>query len=159
VSSAELEALAEAWSAAWTGAGDFADCCAANVRYEDPLTVDPLEGIAALAEHAGRLRLAFTDLRLERNAPPLGSDCAFACLPWRALGTHKGELPSLPPTGRFVVLQGLHYVELSDGRVCRARGFFDLYDAAVQLGLLPGRGSFGEAALLLLRGFGLRPRS
>jgi hypothetical protein len=36
------------------------------------------------------------------------------------------------------------------------RGFFDLYDAAVQLGVLPSRGSLGERALLVLRGFGLR---
>ena len=40
----------------------------------------------------------------------------------------------------------------------RARGFFDLYDAATQLGLLPARGGMGETALLMLRGFGLRRR-
>ena len=50
-------------------------------------------------------------------------------------------------------------LELEGGRVRRARGFFDLYDAATQLGLLPQRGSFTETALLLLRGFGLRPRA
>jgi hypothetical protein len=65
----------------------------------------------------------------------------------------------LPPTNRFVVVHGLHYVELADGLIRRARGFFDLYDAGVQLGLLPTRGGRGETALLLLRGFGLRRRS
>ena len=64
----------------------------------------------------------------------------------------------LPATERFVTLHGVHYVELSDGAVRRARGFFDLYDAATQLGLLPARGGLGETALLLLRGFGLRRR-
>jgi hypothetical protein len=64
----------------------------------------------------------------------------------------------LPATERFVTLHGLHYIELSDDAVRRARGFFDLYDAATQLGLLPARGGLGEAALLLLRGFGLRRR-
>ena len=34
-------------------------------------------------------------------------------------------------------------------RVRRARGFFDLYDAATQLGLLPSRGGLGETALAL----------
>ena len=58
-----------------------------------------------------------------------------------------------------MTLHGVHYVELSDGAVRRARGFFDLYDAATQLGLLPARGGLGETALLLLRGFGLRRRS
>jgi hypothetical protein len=58
-----------------------------------------------------------------------------------------------------VIIQGLHYLELADGRVRRARGFYDLYDAGVQLGLLPARGSLAESALLLIRGFGLRPRA
>ena len=62
----------------------------------------------------------------------------------------------MPATNRFVTLHGLHYLELSDGLVWRARGFFDLYDAATQLGLLPARGGVGESVLLLLRGFGLR---
>jgi hypothetical protein len=75
------------------------------------------------------------------------------------LGTHRGDLGTmLPATERFVTLHGVHYVELSDGAVRRARGFFDLYDAAIQLGLLPERGGLGETALLLLRGFGLRRR-
>ena len=58
----------------------------------------------------------------------------------------------------YVTLHGIHYIELDDGAVRRARGFFDLYDAATQLGLLPTRGGMGEAALLLLRGFGVRRR-
>ncbi|MBA2420290.1 MAG: hypothetical protein H0V57_04085, partial [Thermoleophilaceae bacterium] len=69
-----------------------------------------------------------------------------------------GELEVLPATGRELSLHGLHYLELSDGAVRRARGFFDLYDAATQLGLLPERGGLGETALLLLRGFGMRRR-
>ena len=40
--------------------------------------------------------------------------------------------------------------------VRRARGFYDLYDAAAQLGILPARGGVGESVLLLLRGFGIR---
>ena len=58
-----------------------------------------------------------------------------------------------------MVLQGLHYAELEEGRVRRARGFFDLYDVSVQLGLLPAHGSLGEKALLMLRGFGYRSPS
>jgi predicted ester cyclase len=104
------------------------------------------------------VREALPDLRLERTAPRLQS-ATHACIPWRVLGTHKGDVGAIPATGRFVIVHGVHYAELSDGLIRRARGFFDLYDAAVQLGLLPVRGGLGEAALLLLRGFGLRPKS
>jgi steroid delta-isomerase-like uncharacterized protein len=150
--------LADRWMAAWTGGGGgFASCCAVDVHYEDPIAVEPLAGLEALGAHAERLRAAFPDLRIERAGEPV-SDVEFACLPWRALGTHKGDLGTLPASGRFVVLHGVHYVELANGLIRRARGFFDLYDGAVQLGLLPRRGSLGETALLLLRGFGMRPR-
>ena len=78
-------------------------------------------------------------------------------MPWRAVGTHRGDIGTvLPASDRFVALHGIHYIELSDGLIRRARGFFDLYGAATQLGLLPARGGLGETALLILRGFGLR---
>jgi steroid delta-isomerase-like uncharacterized protein len=164
VSRAELErqaldALAERWRAAWSSGGaGFADCCTPDVSYEDPVAIDPLRGPAALEAYARRLRDAFPDLRVESTSPPLAR-AGHACVPWRMVGTHKGDIGSmLPATERFITVTGLHYVELDDGEVRRARGFFDLYDAAAQLGLLPARGGLGETALLLLRGFGLRRR-
>ena len=57
---------------------------------------------------------------------------------------------------RFIVVHCLFYCELAHERIHRVRAFFDLYDAAVQLGVLPARGTLGEKALLVLRGFGLR---
>jgi steroid delta-isomerase-like uncharacterized protein len=160
VTPAELErstGLADSWTAAWSGAGSFQSCCTPDVSYEDPVAVNPLRGLDELERHAAALRAGFPDLRVERTSAVL-SDGAHACIPWRLAGTHKADLNLLPATNRYVVLHGLHYVELADDRIRRARGFFDLYDASVQLGLLPERGGLGEAALLLLRGFGLRPR-
>lgn len=151
----EIDELAEAWVAAWTGAAGFAACCTGDVGYEDPLARQPLEGIGGLDGHAARLRDAFPDVAVDRTAPPLRRG-GHACLPWRLRGTHRGDLAILPATDRPIELHGLHYVELVDGRVRRARGFFDLYDGATQLGLLPARGGLGESALMLLRGFGLR---
>jgi steroid delta-isomerase-like uncharacterized protein len=152
---AEVDQLAERWRAAWTGVGAFADCCTTEVSYEDPLTYVPLTGTAALEERAVRLRAAFPDVKVDLTAPALGRG-DHACLPWRLAGTHRGEIAMVPPTDSFVTLHGLHYVELADGRIRRARGFFDLYDGAIQLGLLPGHGGLGEATLMLLRGFGMR---
>jgi steroid delta-isomerase-like uncharacterized protein len=151
--------FAARWRAAW-GSADrdaFAACCSAGVTYEDPVATEPLEGLDALAAHAARYREAFPDMRIEPAGPSV-AEGDLACVPWRLLGTHRGSFAGIPASGRFVVVQGLHYLDLRDGRVRRARGFFDLYDAAVQLGMLPARGSLAESALLLFRGFGLRPR-
>ena len=152
---AEIDELADCWSRAWTEGAGFAACCTAGVSYEDPLAIRPLTGLDPVEGHAAALRAAFPDVRVERTAPALQRG-AHACIPWRLLGTHLGELAGLPATEEKLVIHGLHYLELTDDRISRARGFFDLYDGSVQLGLLPPRGGLGESALLLLRGFGLR---
>ena len=150
-----VDELAAAWVRAWGGETGFESCCAHDIQYEDPIAHDPLRGLDALEQHAARLREALPDLRVERSGQMLAHG-DYACVPWRAAGTHKNGTASLPATNRFVALHGLHYLELADGQVRRARGFYDLYDAATQLGILPARGGLGESVLLLLRGFGLR---
>ncbi len=148
------DSLADRWVEAWVS-GRFAAVCTVDVHYEDPGTRDPLSGLRSLEAHAQTLLDAFPDLQVERTGPRAGDE-HYACVPWRAAGTHRGQLGALPGSNRFVTLHGVHFIELRDGRVQRARGFFDLYDAGIQLGLLPSRGSLSETALLLLRGFGLR---
>ena len=146
--------LADRWVEAWVS-GRFAAVCTVDVHYEDPATRSPLSGLGSLESHARTVLEAFPDLRVERTGPRIGDE-HFACVPWRAAGTHRGQVGALPGSNRFVTLHGVHFIELKDGRVQRARGFFDLYDAGIQLGLLPTRGSLSETALLLLRGFGFR---
>jgi predicted ester cyclase len=153
-----VDDLATRWRAGWQGRG-FEGCCTPDVSYEDPVAVEPLRGVDALERHAAALRSAFPDLRIEATAPALARG-THLCVPWRALGTQGGDLGQmLPASDRYVALHGVHFIELSDGAIRRARGFFDLYDAATQLGLLPARGGMGEAAMLLLRGFGLRRKA
>ncbi|MFZ0089182.1 MAG: ester cyclase [Solirubrobacteraceae bacterium] len=152
-----VDELIDGWQAAWSGKDPnaFAEVCAAGIQYEDPLSSGPLNGIDALAGHAGRLWAAFPDARLERTGERL-NDERFAAAPCKALGTHRAALEGLPATNRFIVVHCVFYCELQHELLLRVRGFFDVYDAATQLGVLPGRGTLGEKALLMLRGFGLR---
>ena len=158
---AAAQRLAERFEAAWSApdlALALADTCAPDLHYEDPLTFKgPLHGPAALAGHAALLRTAAPDARIEGTGPRL-SDGRFVAAPVRVLATHTGELEALPPTGRAIVVQAIFYCELDEARtrLWRVRAFFDLYDAAIQLGVLPRPGSVGQRALMLLRGFGLR---
>jgi steroid delta-isomerase-like uncharacterized protein len=151
------DALIDAWEAAWSGrdSAAFAELCTDDIHYEDPLTGEPLEGPAELGRHAARLWAAFPDARMERTGERL-SDGRYLAAPCKLLATHREPLEGLPPTNRFVVIHCVFYCELEDDRLMRVRAFFDLYEAAVQLGVLPGRGTLGEKALLVLRGFGLR---
>lgn len=155
------DALVERFLAAWSGAvlgAEIAATCAPDLHYEDPLTFKgPLHGPGALTDHVARLRAAAPDARLQGVGERL-TDGRFLAVPVRLLGTHTGELESFPPSGRAVCVHGVLYCELDEARtrLWRIRAFFDLYDAAIQLGVLPRPGSVGERALMLLRGFGLR---
>jgi steroid delta-isomerase-like uncharacterized protein len=152
-----FDRLVDRWEAAWSGKDPdaFESVCSAHVHYEDPTTTEPLDDLEALVAHAGRLWTAFPDARVERTGERLCTESFFAA-PCKVLGTHRAALEGLPPTNRFVVVHCIVYAEVKNERVFRARAFFDLYDAAVQLGVLPAHGGLGEKALLMLRGFGLR---
>ena len=152
-----VDELIDGWQAAWSGKDPaaFAEVCASGIQYEDPLTDGPLDGLDALTAHAGRLWEGFPDARLERTGERLTNE-HFVAAPCKVLGTHRAPLEGLPASGRFLVVHCVFYCELRGGRLLRVRGFFDVYDAAVQLGVLPARGTLGEKALMMVRGFGFR---
>ena len=154
-----LEELLDRWHAGWSGRerDAFDIACAPDIHYEDPLTPQPLEGVPAVASHAQQLRRMFPDVRVERTGERL-SDGRYVAAPCKVLGTHRGEIEGLPPTGRFLAVHVIFYCELDETRerLWRVRAFFDVYDAAVQVRVLPARGTVGERAMLMLRGFGLR---
>ena len=149
--------IIDGWEAAWSGrdAAAFEEVCDHRVHYEDPLTAEPLEGLDLLQNHASRLWAAFPDARLERTGERL-TDGHFVAAPCKLLATQREPLNGLPATNKFVVVHAIFYCEIMHERLLRVRGFFDLYDVATQLGVLPARGTLGEKALLMLRGFGLR---
>jgi steroid delta-isomerase-like uncharacterized protein len=152
-----VDELIDGWEAAWSDKDTtaFAPVCTSDVHYQDPLTSEPLEGAAELGRHAARLWAAFPDARVERTGERL-RDGTFVAAPCKLVATHSEPLEGLPATNRFIVVHCIFYCELAHERIHRVRAFFDLYDAAVQLGVLPGRGTLGAKALLVLRGFGLR---
>jgi steroid delta-isomerase-like uncharacterized protein len=152
-----VDAMIDGWEAAWSGKepSAFAEVCSPDIHYEDPVTAQPLEGRDALVAHAARLWAAFPDARLERIGARL-TDGRFVAAPSKLLATQREPLEGLPASNKFIVVHCVFYCETEDDRLLRVRAFFDLYDAATQLGILPGRGTLGEKALLMLRGFGLR---
>jgi steroid delta-isomerase-like uncharacterized protein len=155
----DVDALADGLQDAFNS-GDpaaFAAVCALDLHYEDPLCSRPLESVSAFGEHAARLWAAFPDARMESTGPRL-RDGDTVAMPVKLLGTHRGEVSELPPTGRFVVVHAVLWGHLDEAgeRIWRLRAFFDVWAAAVELGVLPKPGSAGERAMFMLRGFGLR---
>ena len=152
-----IDGLIDGWEQAWSSKDPdaFAPVCCPDVHYEDPLTAEPLEGVQDLAGHAEQLWAGFPDARLQRTGERL-SNGRYVAAPCKLLGTHRAPVGGLPATNRFVMVHCVFYCEIERALLLRVRGFFDVYEAATQLGVLPGRGTLGERALLMLRGFGLR---
>lgn len=153
----DVDALFDGFERAWSGRDPqaFVALCDPAVRYEDPLCDRPLDGPAAIAAHASRLWAAFPDARLNATGARLRNG-AYACAPCKLLGTHRGPIGRLGPTGRALEVHVLVYAELHADRLLRVRAFYDVWAAARELGLVPRPGTAGERALLVLRGFGLR---
>jgi hypothetical protein len=154
-----VEELADGWEAAWSGRDPaaFGALCAADVHYEDPLTVAPLRGPGAIGEHAAALWRAFPDVLMRRSGERLAGG-RFVALPVEVLGTNVGPLGDLPPSGSFVSAHVVFWCELDGARqlLWRVRGFFDLYDAGTTLGVLPRPGSVRQRVVMMLQGYGLR---
>jgi hypothetical protein len=155
----KLDELIDGWEQAWSGRDvtAFAEVCAPDIQYEDPLTSVPCRGPVELGAHARRMWTGFPDARLQSTGARLG-DGRYAVAPCKIVGTHTGEVDGLPPSGREVSVHVVFYCELAPyhPRLLRVRGFFDVYGAAVALGVLPRPGTLGERALLIMRGYGVR---
>lgn len=91
---------------------------------EDPMYPAPLIGRAAIM---GRKTLGFaavTDAQitiLHRIAN--GNQVTVE---WQATGTHTGDLPSLPATGRSYILHGVTVVIREEGKIVRESLYYDL---------------------------------
>lgn len=153
------EALVDLLQGAWMGRrrGAFREMCAPDLHWEDPFCTEPLYGPDALADHAAQLWEAFPDAKVETAGARLTRG-RYVAAPVKLGGTHLGELEGVTASGRYVLVHAVLYCELDPPaeRLWRVRVFLDGYDAAVQVGMLPKRGSIGERALMVARGFGLR---
>ena len=132
--------------------GAFRDMCAPDLHWEDPFCVEPLRGPEELADHAAQLGRRSPTRRSTRP----GRACTrgrFIAGPVKLGGTHLGEIEGVTPSGRYVLVHAVLYCELDPPgeRLWRVRVFLDGYDAAVQVGMLPRRGSLGERALMVAR--------
>jgi steroid delta-isomerase-like uncharacterized protein len=123
--------------------------------YDDRGAGSVLRGTDEIREHVVSVLAAFSDLRFELVRAAHGAD--FTAAEWRASMTHTGELEGLKASGRSVTSAGVDVATLdAEGRIARLVSYYDGAQIMRDLGLLPGRGSRLERALL--RVASLRPR-
>jgi steroid delta-isomerase-like uncharacterized protein len=56
---------------------------------------------------------------------------------WTASGTHEGDMPDIPATGKRVSVEGMNFYKLSNGRITEVWTQFDALSMLQQLGVMP----------------------
>jgi steroid delta-isomerase-like uncharacterized protein len=137
MTSSSPETALEEWAAAWSTADAarlasiFTDDCV----YEDPTMGVLTHGKAELTAFADGIFAAIPDFTIELSA-------RFACSGWAGMewtmsGTHSGDLPALPATGKPFTLRGASILELSTDRIGRCTDYWDMTAFLKQIGALP----------------------
>src|SRR4051812_46370275 len=132
----------------------IADLVTDDVVWEDPALAEPARGPAAVQDFMRDACVAFPDLRFdESDDPHLSVDGDEVAWRWRMRGTNTGRIdpPGFAATGRAIALDGVDLWRMREGRIARARAFYDFNALAVQLGLAPAPGSRMEKAAVTLQ--------
>ena len=56
---------------------------------------------------------------------------------WVMRGTHRGDLPGMPATGKQIEIRGASILEFDDGKIRRCSDYWDMAMFLKQLGMMP----------------------
>jgi steroid delta-isomerase-like uncharacterized protein len=120
------------------GGGDYDlahKLVAADAIGHDPARPEPVRGPDGLIESARGYRDAFPDLRLTANQSIAEGD--YVATRWTAVGTHKGDLFGIAPTGKQSTVTGISIDRWADGKIVESWTNWDTMGLLQQLGVMP----------------------
>lgn len=104
---------------------------------EDSMYPEALVGRKAIMERKGMGMAAIPDIKITiTNRVAHGNQVSAE---WVATGTHNGDLPGMPATGRPFTLRGVTVTIRQQGKIVREAIYYDLNDLKRQIG--PGANS------------------
>jgi predicted ester cyclase len=103
----------------------------------DPTAPGVPPGPEGVKELIWMYRSAFPDIRFE-TGEMIGEGDTVAHR-WTFLGTHRGEMTGVEPTGRRVVVAGVEMNRVQNGRISASWTVSDALGLMQQLGLTPPR--------------------
>ena len=135
-----MERMLDDWAIAWSGDDSsndpervlalFVDDCV----FED-VTFDLVaHGKDELRSFVERAFAAVPDFKYQVTDRFVASE--WAAIEWVMSGTHKGDFPEMPATGkRFSSVRGATILELEDGKIRRESDYWDAATLMKQIGL------------------------
>lgn len=99
---------------------------------EDGMYPEPIVGRAAIMARKGTGLAAVSDFQLKiTNRVVHGGQISAE---WVATGTHSGDLPGMPATGRHFTLRGITVSVRQNGKIVREAIYYDLDHLRRQIG-------------------------
>jgi steroid delta-isomerase-like uncharacterized protein len=132
-----LDRMFEEWAAAWSlhDVERLLSLCTDDCVYEDVTLGAVNRGTAAVRSFANATFAAFPDFKIQlRSAFTAGN---WAGAEWTMSGTHRGDLPGIPATGKSFAVRGSTICELRAGKIKRDSDYWDLGTFLKQTGLMP----------------------
>ncbi|HZU69094.1 MAG TPA: ester cyclase [Ktedonobacteraceae bacterium] len=103
-----------------------------NAIVEDSMYPQPFVGRAAIMARKGTGMAAIPDLQIQVvNRVVHGNQVSVE---WIATGTHSGDFPGLPASGRSFSIQGVTVVVRENGKITRESLYYDMAEVRRQLG-------------------------
>ena len=133
----DVERMFEDYLAAWNSHDVekiltfFTDDCV----YEDVATGAVYSGKEELKAFSSATFAAFDGLKFERTSSFVAGDWRGA--EWIMSGTHSGDLPGLPATGKSFSVRGASITELHEGKIRRNTDYWNLASFLQQIGVMP----------------------
>ena len=109
----------------------FTDDCV----YEDVAFGMISRGKEELRAFANGTFAAFPDFKVELKSFFVSGD--WVGLEWVMSGTHKGDLPGIPATGKSFSIRGASVSELKGGKIKRNTDYYDMVSFLRQIGVMP----------------------
>jgi steroid delta-isomerase-like uncharacterized protein len=100
-------------------------------------------GLDGYKQFADRYLSAFPDLQMTIHGEVVAGDRIVTG--WTATGTHDGDLPGLPRTGKKISVTGITIARLSNGKFVESWNNWDALGMLRQLGAIPSD-AMGRAA-------------
>ena len=124
----------DAWNARDLDA--FDEIVAPEAEDHDPQNpFREMRGPAGARRAAEMYHSAYSDGRF--NVHEQLADGDFVVTRWTGAGTHDGELMGMPPTGKWVEIDGITIDRIADGKIAESWTCFDTLGMMQQLGAIP----------------------
>lgn len=130
----KIHELVKAWAAGWgaKSVDDFLALFTDDCVYEDVPTGRVNRGKEQLAEFARQVMTGFPDFQFEVTSCVATEEGAG--IEWVMTGSHTGDYPGMPATGKRLRIRGASFMVFRAGKLQRVSDYWDLAGS----GLLPG---------------------